>query len=136
MRHTPFTPELLIVHPTSLNLNLITKWVSVLPFSAAQKDTTMLPNLTAEVGFFLCPVNSKLSNFQFFFFKTNILVTHKSDHTIRSTHQLHSIPSKTTTLLSWSSSSRFVKTWTSGSVKTTIMWRPSTVRRGRAEQES
>lgn len=52
------------------------------------------------------------------------------------TPQLHSTPSKTITLLSWSLLSRFVKTWTSGSVRMTITWRPFTVRPGRAAPES
>lgn len=51
------------------------------------------------------------------------------------THQLHSTPLKTTTPLSWSWLSRFAKTWTSGSARTTIMWRPSTVKPGRAAPE-
>lgn len=102
---------------------------SLLPTSAVQKDTTTLPNLTAEVG---RPRRCRPAD-----------ASPDVPRSARSSHpnmrifgflplpQLHSTPSKTTTLLSWSWSSRFAKTWTSGSARTTITWRPSTVRPGR-----
>lgn len=102
---------------------------SLLPFSAVQKDTTTLPNLTAEVGRlrWVSPADAS---------PAVPLSSHPSEYFFSPFPQLHSIPSKTTTLLSWSWLSRFVKTWTSGSARTTITWQPSTVRPGRDARES